>query len=117
MVGDLIESLVHIYAPNAVEHLASNVIAEPVAAGEPDGFSVHIHDLGIFVDMEPVIVILIRSSAYRGSCHRSSSARSQQSSGSKSCTCLFQKTYHKNSLSFRNSAYELFTFSENIIHH
>ena len=61
MVCDKVETVVNISRPCAIEYLASYVVAEPVDACHPDLIAVHINDLCLIVDMEPVVMILVGS--------------------------------------------------------
>ena len=60
VVGDLPEHIVHILRPDPVESLAADIVAEPVAAGDPDRIAVLVYDLGVVVDVQPVVVIAVR---------------------------------------------------------
>ena len=64
MISDLVECLMHIDAPHAVKHLRTDIIAEPVDAGEPDLVAVHIHDL-VALNVQPVIVTVVCRTGYR----------------------------------------------------
>ena len=60
MVGDLPEHIVHVLGPYPVENLTADIVAEPVAAGDPDRIAVLVYDLGVVVDVQPVVVIAVR---------------------------------------------------------
>ena len=60
MVGDLPEHIVHVLGPYSVENLTADIVAEPVAAGDPDRIAVLVYDFGVVVDVQPVVVVAVR---------------------------------------------------------
>ena len=60
VVGDLPEHIVHVLGPYPVENLTADIVAEPVAAGDPDRIAVLVYDLGVVVDVQPVVVVAVR---------------------------------------------------------
>ena len=60
VVGDLPEHIVHVLGPYPVENLTADIVAEPVAAGDPDRIAVLVYDFGVVVDVQPVVVVAVR---------------------------------------------------------
>ena len=56
VVGDLRQHIMHILRPHAIKYLTANIIAEPVAARQPDRIPVSVNDFRIVIDVQPVIV-------------------------------------------------------------